>query len=172
MNYRRRDFINLSFITAGAGILTGFSTHKDQQNKPDHERGPGTDPSFYADVIPISLAERQARIEKAQRLMHEQNSRAMVLDAGTALEYFTGVSWWPSERTLVAIIPAKGEPAFVCPAFEEPRLRELIKIGKKVLVWQEDESPFKQIALAFKDLGIQTGNIACRKVCCRTTVQR
>ena len=159
MHYRRRDFINLSFITAGAAMLTGFSVHKDQKNKPGHERAPGTDPSLHVDIIPIGLAERQTRIEKARRLMHEQDTRAMVLDAGTALEYFTGVSWWPSERTLVAIIPARGEPAFVCPAFEEPRLRELIKIGKKVFVWQEDESPFKQIALAFKDLDIQTGNI-------------
>mgnify|MGYP001553071945 CR=1 FL=1 len=56
MNYRRRDFINLSFITAGAGILTGFIAQKDQQNKPDHERGRGTDPSFHADVIPSSGA--------------------------------------------------------------------------------------------------------------------
>ena len=116
MNYRRRDFINLSFITAGAGILTGFSAHKDQKNKPDHEWDSGIDPSLHAGIIPIGLAERQARIEKAQRLMHEQDIGAMVLDAGTALEYFTGVSWWPSERTLVAIVPAKANrPLFARP---------------------------------------------------------
>ena len=84
---------------------------------------------------------------------------ALVLYDSTSLEYFTGISWWPVERVMVAIIPAKGEVKYVCPGFEESRLRELIKIGKEVNTWQEDESPYKQIAKAFKDEGIQTGNI-------------
>ena len=82
-----------------------------------------------------------------------------MLDAGTTLEYFTGISWWPGERVMVAIIPAKGEVKYVCPGFEESRLGELIKTGKEVYTWQEDESPYKQIAKAFKDAVIQTGNI-------------
>ena len=60
---------------------------------------------------------------------------------------------------MVAIIPAKGEVKYVCPGFEEARLRELITIGKDVYAWQEDESPYKQIAIALKDAGILSGNI-------------
>ena len=111
------------------------------------------------DIMPITLAERNERIAKAQRLLLQNKMQALVLESGTALEYFTGISWWPSERTMVAMIPASGEIKYVCPAFEEARFRELITIGKKVYIWQEDESPYGQIAQAFSDSGISTGKI-------------
>ena len=115
--------------------------------------------SMTGDVVPINLQEREARVEKAQRLLRENKIEALILDCGTSLQYFTGISWWPSERTMVAIIPAKGDIKYVCPGFEENRLRELIKIGKDVYAWQEDESPYKQMATALKDAGIQSGNV-------------
>lgn len=154
MHLKRRDFIQLSAITAAAGVATGFaSCNTGSGNKTDALE------SMVKDVQPITVAERETRIAKAQRLMVENKIEAIVLDAGTSLDYFTGVSWWPSERTMVAIIPAKGEVAYVCPGFEEERFRELLKIGKQVYVWQEDESPYLQVANAFKDFGIRTGNI-------------
>lgn len=110
-------------------------------------------------IVPITLNERKERVAKAQRLMIQQNMEALVLESGTSLLYFTGISWWPSERTMVAIIPAKGEIIYICPAFEESRLRELITQGKKVYIWQEDESPYEQIARTFQDAGIKSGKI-------------
>jgi len=111
------------------------------------------------DVTPITGEERQSRIEKARRLMMENKIEAIVLDSGTSLQYFTGISWWPSERTMVAIIPARGEVKYVCPAFEAERLRQLITIGTEVRTWEEDESPYRQIAGVLRDYGIRTGNI-------------
>lgn len=115
--------------------------------------------SMTTDIKPITIKEREARIEKAQRLMAENKIEALLLDAGTSMNYFTGVSWWPSERTMIAIIPAKGEVKYISPAFEADRLRQLIKIGKEVRTWEEHESPYLQIANIFKDLGIRSGNI-------------
>ena len=60
---------------------------------------------------------------------------------------------------MVAVIPAKGEIKYVCPAFEEGRFRELIKIGSEVLIWHEDESPFQKIILSIKKAGFSTGKI-------------
>jgi len=111
------------------------------------------------DVVPISLEERKSRVEKAQRLMAENNINALLLDSGTSLQYFTGITWWPSERTMVAIIPAHGDVKYVCPAFEADRFRELIKIGNDVRIWEEHESPYKVIASTIKDYGISSGNI-------------
>ena len=99
------------------------------------------------------------RIDKAQRLMAEKNIAALVLDSGTSMIYFTGINWWPSERSMVAIIPASGEVKYVCPAFEAERLRQLITIGTDVRTWEEDESPYRQMANVFKDFNIRTGNI-------------
>ena len=155
MNVKRRDFINLSILTAG-GVVAGISSCTAKENKD----ATTLLASMTKDVVPITVEERQARIEKAQRLLTEQKIEALLLDSGTSLKYFTGISWWPSERPMVAIIPAKGETRYVCPGFEESRLRELIKIGKAVNAWQEDESPYAQIIHALKEAGIQSGSIA------------
>jgi Xaa-Pro dipeptidase len=153
MNVKRRDFINLSVLTAGS-LVTGISTAAAKENR----AAPLA--AIANDALPITLEERQVRIAKAQRLMIEQNIKALLLDSGTSLKYFTGISWWPSERPMVAIIPARGTISYVCPGFEESRFRELIKIGKDVYAWQEDESPYTQIITALKKAGIQSGNIA------------
>lgn len=158
MTIKRRDFINLSAIAAATSLAAGLSSCSNGQAK---EKVSPVDElqSMTGDVVPITLQEREARIEKAQRLLTENKIEALILDSGTSLQYFTGISWWPSERTMVAIIPAKGDVKYICPGFEENRLRELIKIGKDVYAWQEDESPYKQIATALKNAGIQSGSI-------------
>ena len=101
----------------------------------------------------ITDAERLARIEKARKLMAEHHIDAIVLEGGTSMYYFTGVRWGNSERTFAVVIPARGELAWVTPGFEEARARELIRFGKDVRVWQEDESPYKVIAGILRDCG-------------------
>jgi len=111
-------------------------------------------------IVPITNAERMGRLEKARRLMAENGIGAIVLEGGSSLFYFMGVRWGLSERPFVAVIPAKGEPAWVCPTFEEARARELIEIGgKDVRTWQEDDSPFRLVAQILKDRGVATGRI-------------
>jgi Xaa-Pro dipeptidase len=112
-----------------------------------------------AGVVPISIDERKARIAKAQRLMGENRIDALVLEPGTSMKYFTGVSWGTSERPFVAVIPKQGELAWVTPGFEEARARELIKFGTDVRVWQEDESPYQRIAEIVRDRGGATGRV-------------
>jgi Xaa-Pro dipeptidase len=104
-------------------------------------------------VVPISDAERLARIEKARRLMSENGIDAMLLEGGTSMFYYTGVRWGNSERTFALVIPARGDLAWVTPGFEEMRARELIKFSNDVRVWQEDESPYKVIAGILRDRG-------------------
>ncbi|MEP6582901.1 MAG: Xaa-Pro peptidase family protein [Ginsengibacter sp.] len=159
MTLKRRDFINLSAIAAASGIATGISSCTSHAQTTGRKSVNDGLQSMITNIVPITINEREARVEKAQRLLTEQNIGALILDAGTSMEYFTGISWWPSERTMVAIIPAKGAVSYVCPGFEESRLRERIKIGKDVYAWQEDESPYKQIVAVLKNAGIQSGNI-------------
>jgi Xaa-Pro dipeptidase len=110
-------------------------------------------------VMPITDEERRARIEKARRLMAENGISAMFLEGGTSMFYYTGVRWGNSERTFGVVIPAKGELAWVTPAFEEQRARELIKFSNDVRTWQEDESPYRVIAQMIRDRGAATGKI-------------
>jgi Xaa-Pro dipeptidase len=117
-----------------------------------------------SEAKPIAIPERLERIARAQRLMQENNVDAITLIGGTSLVYFSGIRWWNSERLFVMIIPKRGEPFFVSPAFEEDRAREQISAGlgrdrRQVLTWQEDESPYERVAFGLKERGIATGHI-------------
>ncbi len=116
-------------------------------------------------VKPISPDERRGRVEKARRLMKEAGLDALVLTPGTSLRYFTGIRWWGGERLFACVVPRRGEPFFVCPAFEEDRAREQIALGPfagnraDVRTWQEDESPYALVASGLKDRGAATGAV-------------
>jgi len=114
-----------------------------------------------ARVKPIASDEYQARVAHAQQLLAKQKPElsALFVAPGTSLFYFTGVHWWPSERLLGLLIPQKGVPLVVCPAFEEARFREQLRIPAEVRIWQEDESPTKLAASALADRGVRTGRI-------------
>src|SRR5579864_1430530 len=78
-------------------------------------------------IVPISEDERKARIAKAQKLMSEQKLDAIFMEGTTSCFYYTGMRWGQSERTFGVIIPANGPIAYVCPGFEEDRVREQLK---------------------------------------------
>lgn len=103
--------------------------------------------------------EFHARIVKAQQAMKEFGLGAVVLEPGPAMQYLTGVRWGKSERSFIVVIPAKGDPVWVLPGFEEMRARELIHVGDDIRVWQEDESPFALVAAALKDRGVAAGRV-------------
>jgi Xaa-Pro dipeptidase len=100
-----------------------------------------------------------ARIEKAQQAMKEFGLGAIVLEPGSAMMYLTGVRWGKSERSFILVIPAKGDPAWVLPGFEEMRARELIQPNSDIRVWQEDESPYERVAQILKDRGVTAGRV-------------
>ena len=112
-----------------------------------------------AGVVPISANERRARMDRARRLMVEQKLGAILLEPGTSMDYFTGMQWSLSERPFVAVLPAKGELAFICPGFEEARARERLQFSNDVRVWQEDENPYRLLAGILKDRGVTTGQV-------------
>ena len=101
---------------------------------------------------PIGLDERRARVAKAQRLMAERGWGGLLVEAGSTLDYFTGVRWRRSERTTAAIVPARGEPVVVCPFFEAPSIGETLQLGE-VRTWNEADSPFARLAGALRDRG-------------------
>ncbi|OYX40737.1 MULTISPECIES: Xaa-Pro peptidase family protein [unclassified Sphingomonas] len=113
-------------------------------------------------TAPISTAERQARIARAQALMRAAGMGAVLVEPGASLTYFTGVRWGRSERLTAAIIPVEGDPCIVTPFFEEPSIRQSLAIPADVRVWQEDQNPLERVAgflrdrkLAGKPVGIE-----------------
>jgi Xaa-Pro dipeptidase len=108
----------------------------------------------------VSPATYKQRIAQLQAAMKEFGLQAVVLEPGPAMVYLTGVRWGKSERTFAVVLPAKGDPVWVLPGFEEGRARELIHVGDDIRVWQEDESPYQRIAEGLRDRGVSTGRVA------------
>jgi Xaa-Pro dipeptidase len=157
----RRDFLRKSAVAAGATLFGGAFLNVDaeppqQSNLPDAVRNLKR---MTDGVVPITLDERRARIEKARRLMKENQIDAIYLESGSSMFYYTGMRWSASERMFGLVIPARGEVAWICPKFEEERARELIKIGEDVRTWEEDEDPGRRVAEIFRDRGVRTGTV-------------
>jgi Xaa-Pro dipeptidase len=111
------------------------------------------------DVKPIARAEYLARIDKARTLMGKLGIGALLIEPGASLVYFTGVHWWRSERLTAAVLPREGEIAIVTPHFEEPSVRESLRVPAEVRVWNEDEDPLATVAGILRDRKV-TGPIA------------
>ena len=160
----RREFIRLSTGTAGLAFLGGTTAHAQTMISAPAGHPALPEPirslrRMTDGVASITLDERRARLAQAQHLMAEHNIGAIYLEPGSSFYYFTGIRWGHSERMFAVVIPATGEPAYVCPKFEEERARELIKLGSDVRTWEEHESPFRRVAEIFHDRGLRTGRI-------------
>ncbi len=107
--------------------------------------------SMTAGVQPIAPEEHRARIARAQALMRRQGLAALLIEPGASMIYFTGVRWGRSERLTAAIIPREGEVAIVTPHFEEPSVRESLKVPGAVRIWHEHEDPARTVAGFLRD---------------------
>lgn len=165
MSTTRRSFL-AGGVPAAFVSATSLSPHAVQAQQPS----PALPPAIAAlrdrrsEAVPITSAEREGRIARARELMAQQGFAAVCLAGGTTLNYFTGIRWYNSERATLVVIPAKGVPFAVSPAFEEERLRERLALvpamaQTRIYIWQENENPYEQVATGLKDLGLSTGTI-------------
>jgi Xaa-Pro dipeptidase len=161
----RRGFLG---VAAGAGIAAVANARFAARAEAADESGLPASiarlKSRKSEAKPITVEERGGRIEQARKLMAENSLDAIVLMAGTSLQYFSGIRWWGGERLFALVLPAKGNSFYVCPAFEEGRAREQIANspdGKQpdVRIWQEDESPYQRVADGLRERGVGTGKI-------------
>jgi len=136
----RRTFLAAGTAAAALGPLKLFAQEAAQTLRP-----------MTGDVVPIAREEYQARIDKARRLMAAHNLGAVLIEPGASLTYFTGVRWWRSERLTAVVIPRDGEAVIVTPHFEEPSVRESLKIPAEIRVWNEHEDPLALVAGILRD---------------------
>lgn len=167
MDSSRRRFLQNAGVVAAAGVVTPTDLISAQANSRSEAQLPEAIAKLKSrkdEAKPITVEERQQRFDRARELMQKEKLDAIMLIGGTSLVYFTGIRWWLSERLFALIVPAKGAPFYVCPAFENDRAREQISNapgGKNpdIRLWQEDEDPYERIAQGLKDRGIASGQL-------------
>src|ERR1044072_7859150 len=155
----RRAFLGMAATAGLAGLSPSLLSAQSSSAKfpPPAKAPPSSLPP------PITPPERLQRIAKAQQLMRAAGLKALLVEAGSSLVYFTGVQWWRSERLTAGLIPAEGEPVLVTPAFEEPSVRETLKVPADVRVWNEHESPFAVLADWLKAHGAGKGPVGAEE---------
>ncbi len=153
---RRRGFIISSGLSLAAfGGLAGISSALDISGNDSLQIDELT--RGLKALAPEDYVKRQ---EKAKQLMEQNGIDGLLLTGGTNMSYFLDMSWWRSERFFGAILNTKGDPVWICPAFEEKRAREMIQFGSDIRTWEENESPYKLVACIMKDLGAPRGKLA------------
>lgn len=169
--FTRRSFLWSSMATAVISRAPRTLAREPQRGQSESADIGPLPPSIAAlgsmrdQATPITNEERLARIERAKVLMREAKIDALMLSGGTSMAYFTNMRWGGSERLFAVVIPVKGDPFFVCPAFEEERAEELIAMGPfagdkaDIRTWQEDESPYERLGQGLKDRGIASGRL-------------
>jgi len=151
MTLDRRHFMKLSALSSVAMLVGDKTARADDQDAAGLPRA--------SQAKPITRDEYLQRQETARRFMREAGIEAVFLTGGTSMQYFTGTQWGLSERMFALVFPAKGELAWVTPAFEKGRALEQIKFGSDVRTWEEDDSPYQLVASILKDRGVVSGKL-------------
>lgn len=138
-------------VAAGAGAALGQQAPAGAGPESQQKRAPLV--SLRDRITPIPPEEYAARHECARKLMGAAGLDAILLAGGSSMVYFTGFNWGRSERLFAAVLPLRGELAYVCPAFERDRAQQQIRFGNDLRVWEEDESPYQLLAKVFADRG-------------------
>jgi Xaa-Pro dipeptidase len=165
MKFSRRSFLQTAGLATTVALAQpSMAFAADGEGKAKQPEAIAKLKSRKAEAQPITTAEREQRMERARQLMADNKIDSIMVTGGTSLVYFTNIHWWMSERLFAVILPVKGNPFYVCPAFEEDRAREQIAGGPggknaEVRTWQEDESPYQRIAEGLKDRNLTTGNM-------------
>ena len=102
--------------------------------------------NIAATVPPISKVERLERVARLQARLRLAGLGAVLIEAGSSLDYFTGIQWWRSERMTAALIPADGDPLVVTPFFEAPSISEMLAVPAEVRTWDEHQDPMALVA--------------------------
>ncbi|MGD8384837.1 MAG: Xaa-Pro peptidase family protein [Lysobacterales bacterium] len=146
MTISKRDFLKAGIAGAGALVLTPSLALL--RGKAGGASAPAFEP-----IAPISVAERKARVARAQALMQRAGVGALLLEPGASMLYFSGINWWRSERLTAVVIPAEGEMGVVTPYFEEPSVRQSLAFSDDVRTWNENENPLKYVHGILRDRG-------------------
>ena len=116
------------------------------------------------DIVPITKDERQTRLDLARDLMKQYHIDAILMTTGASLRYFSGMTWYQSERLFAYVLPQAAAPFIICPYLERDRLNELYPLLPErettiTYLWQENEDPYKILQRGLAEYNLATGTL-------------
>jgi Xaa-Pro dipeptidase len=116
------------------------------------------------EIVPITVGERNSRLDRARELMTANKIDAIVVTTGASLVYYTSARWGQSERLFAYVLPRAAASFLICPAFERDRAAELLdnfpeRESTLTYFWQENENPFDLLRRALGESAVKTGTL-------------
>lgn len=165
----RRRFV-LSSAVAGPALALDAQRRGNEPAAAPETGGQGLPVPILAltnrrkDIVPITVSERNSRLDRARELMTANKIDAIVITTGASLVYYTGARWGQSERLFAYVLPRAAAPFLVCPAFERDRAAELLqnfpeRESTLAYFWQENEDPYATVRKGLAESGVKTGTL-------------
>jgi Xaa-Pro dipeptidase len=166
----RRRFL----LSAAAAAPSLALSAQRRSNEPPPAPQPCVDTSLPApvlaltdrrkEIVPITVSERETRLDRARALMKQNGLDAIVMTTGASLLYYTGAHWGQSERLFAYVIPRSAAPFVICPNLERDRVAELLTNFPEQettlsYFWNENADPYELLRHALADYGVTTGSL-------------
>ena len=153
-------------LGSAAGLATGCaSTARSTSGTP--VAGSDAWHALFADLAdqsarwqPISPAEKAPRLARAARVLAACGVDALLVEPGATLQWFSGVSWWPSERLFALVVLADASAFWILPAFERSIAEKRIAAGgpaAPLVTWEEHEYAWEPLARAVTVMPVALG---------------
>jgi Xaa-Pro dipeptidase len=157
------------FLLTAAATAPTLALHAEQKPAPQPSE-PALPAPILAltdrrkDISPITINERNARLDRARDLMKQNGLDAILITTGASMQYFTGIRWGQSERLFAYVIPQAAAPFVICPHLERDRLNEAQKHFPEhdttlSYLWQENQDPYATLQHALAESSITTGTL-------------
>lgn len=138
----RREFVSMVGGATVAGRIAGWPDRRIVHPPIHPSAHPAQEPTLGPEVFAKRLD--RLRTELATRKLD-----LFVAAPATNFEYFTGTNPGRSERLILLLVPAKGDPAIICPSFEVERVKRRSAVSD-VRGWEEQDDPWKLVKAALR----------------------
>jgi Xaa-Pro dipeptidase len=174
----RRRFLISAAASAPALALHAQKKHDKPAAPPPAEPAAAPEPACDAplpapvlaltdrskEIVPITVEERNNRIDLARELMKQYGLNAILITTGASLRYFSSMQWGQSERFFAYVIPQAAAAFIVCPYLERDRLNEAMKSFPErettlTYLWHEDQDPYEILRRGLSESAITAGTL-------------
>ena len=136
----RREFFSVLGGAAAVGRIGGWPDGRMVQSTVHQTPNPPQEPTLGPEVF-------ARRLDRLRAELTTRKLDLLVASPSTNFQYFTGTNPGRSERLILLLVPTKGDPAIVCPAFEVERIKGQSAVPD-VRGWDEQDDPWKLVRAA------------------------
>src|SRR5881296_1393335 len=128
------------FLAVTGGVVMGATVRTTGGRAVGRSQTPTVGPQVFAQ-----------RIARAQDELKVRKLDLLVVEPSTNFQYFTGYNPGRSERLILLMLPAAGNPVVVCPSFEVERIKRNSAVSD-IRGWQEQDNPWDVVKTVGKEM--------------------